>query len=409
MNQLLNKDNSIYTKLNYILILILPVTLFVGSFISNTVVLFISIFFIIDLIQKKNFFLIKDTNFKFLIIIYSYLIFNSIFISYNSDSVFKTFVFIRFFILSYAIYYYFHFFQKDFIRFWFFIFLIVTFDIFFEFYMGKNVLGFSSIYHGRVASFSGDELKVGGFYFGFLFLALTLLENNKRLFIIFSLTFLLASLFIGERSNFIKIFLMFVFFFLFFLRISKFNKFLCILVLSTITILTINNFPQLKGKFFSHHIFDVISNKIESNKELDYETLIKSNQYLSHYHTALMISKDNLLFGSGYKTFRFESYKDKYTQDGFFGASTHPHQTHFEILSEIGIVGYLLIIFNLIFLLYKQINLDKSFLTKSSILFILASLFPLLPSGSFFTSYGATIFFINYSFLIRPNLIDYKN
>ena len=95
-----------------------------------------------------------------------------------------------------------------------------------------------------------------------------------------------------------------------------------------------------------------------------------------------------------------------YTENGFFGASTHPHQFHFELLSEIGIIGYLLIIFNLIFLLYRQKKFEKDFLTKGSIMFMIASLVPLLPSGSFFTSYGATIFFINYSFLIK--LKNYK-
>ena len=95
-------------------------------------------------------------------------------------------------------------------------FLIVSFDIFFEFYMGKNILGFSSNYHGRVASFSGDELKVGGYYFGFLFLAMAFFENNKKLFIIFLIIFLLAALLIGERSNFIKIFFMCILFFIFY-------------------------------------------------------------------------------------------------------------------------------------------------------------------------------------------------
>ena len=45
----------------------------------------------------------------------------------------------------------------------------------------------------------------------------------------------------------------------------------------------------------------------------------------------------------------------------------------------------------------------KEFLMKSSFLFIIATLVPFLPSGSFFTSYGATIFFINYSFLMKTN------
>ena len=88
MNQLLNNKNSLCAKLNYILIIILPVTLFIGSLISNLTVLFICVLFIIDLIKKKNFFLIKDFNFKFLLIIYGYLIIYSLFVSYNSESLF---------------------------------------------------------------------------------------------------------------------------------------------------------------------------------------------------------------------------------------------------------------------------------------------------------------------------------
>ncbi len=401
MNQLLNSKNSLFSKLNYILIIILPVTLFIGSLISNLAILLICIFFIIDLIKKKNFFLFDDFNFKFLLVIYIYLILNSLLVSYNSESLFKSISFIRFFILSYALYYYFKFFKDDFLKFWFFIFLIVSLDIIFEFSFGKNILGFSSVYHGRIASFSGDELKIGGFYFGFLFLSLSFLaDKNKKLFILSAIFFFITALLIGERSNFLKILVMFVFFFIFFAEISRKKKFLFIFLMILISSLIINNIPQLKGKFY-YHVFKTYVQKIEQDKKLDLETIIKNSQYLSHYNTALMIAKNNILFGSGYKTFRFESYKDEYTKDGFFGASTHPHQLHFELLSEIGVIGYLLIISNLVFVLFRQTKLKKEFLTKSSILFLIATLVPLLPSGSFFTSYGATIFFINYSFLIK--------
>ena len=107
-----------------------------------------------------------------------------------------------------------------------------------------------------------------------------------------------------------------------------------------------------------------------------------------------------------------ESYNKKYYDDNFkisdgkgstnLGA-THPHQLHFELLSEFGIIGYLLIISNFLFVLIRSIYGKKEFLMKSSFLFIIATLVPFLPSGSFFTSYGATIFFINYSFLMKTN------
>ena len=401
MNQLLNNKNSTCAKLNYILITILPVTLFIGSLISNLVVLLICIIFLLDLSLKKNFFLIKDFNFKFLLVIYIYLILNSLFVSYNPESLFKSVAFIRFFILPYAIWYYFNFFKKDFVKFWFFIFLIVSFDILFEFFVGQNILGFSSVYDGRIASFSGDELKVGGFYFGFLFLSLAYIDYKKKnLLIPFLVFFFITALLIGERSNFLKVFIMSIFFFILFIEFSRLKKMIYILGIILTSFIIINSIPHLKGKFY-YHIFNTYEEKFENHKNLNYDFVIKNSQYLRHYNAALMISKDNLLFGSGYKTFRFESYKEKYTKDGFFGASTHPHQLHFELLSEIGVIGYFLIISNLVFVLFRQTKLKKEFLTKSSILFLIATLVPLLPSGSFFTSYGATIFFINYSFLIK--------
>ena len=406
MNQLLNNKNSTCEKLNYILITILPVTLFIGSLISNLVVLLICVIFLIDLSLKKNFFLIKDFNFHFLLIIYLYLILNSLFVSYNSESLLKSVAFIRFFILPYAILYYFNFFKKDIVKFWFFIFLIVSFDILFEYFVGQNILGFSSVYDGRIASFSGDELKIGGFYFGFLFLSLAYINYKKKnLLIPFLVFFFITALLIGERSNFLKVFIMYIIFFIFFIEFSRLKKMMCLFGIIITSSILIYNIPQLKGKFY-HHIFKDYVEKFKNDKNLNYDFVVKNNQYLRHYNTALMISKDNFLFGSGYKTFRFESYKEKYTKNGFFGASTHPHQMHFELLSEIGIIGYLLIISNLILLLYRQTKFEKEFLNKSSIIFVIASLVPLLPSGSFFTSYGATIFFINYSFLIK--LKNYK-
>ena len=84
---------------------------------------------------------------------------------------------------------------------------------------------------------------------------------------------------------------------------------------------------------------------------------------------------------------------------GLTGGSTHPHQIHFELLSELGLFGYILILSNIIFNLLRQ-KKNSNNLKFISISFILSTFVPLLPSGSFFTSYTATIFFINYSFLI---------
>ena len=180
MNQLLREKFNLTTKINYFLILILPISLLAGSGISNTVILLISFVFLIDLYQRKNYDFFKDYNFCFLIVIYLYLILNALFIAKNPDSIVRAFGFLRFIILSYALFFYFSFFKQKIIKFWFVIFLVVSVDIIIEYYFGKNILGYSSNYPGRIASFTGDELKIGHFYFGFIFISLAFLSNKDK-------------------------------------------------------------------------------------------------------------------------------------------------------------------------------------------------------------------------------------
>ena len=69
MNQLLSEKINLTSKINYFLILILPISLLAGSAISNAVVLIISLLFIFDLYQRKNLIFFHDFNFYFLIVI----------------------------------------------------------------------------------------------------------------------------------------------------------------------------------------------------------------------------------------------------------------------------------------------------------------------------------------------------
>ena len=84
------------TNLNIFLIIFLPISLFAGSLIVNLNVFFIIIFFLMDYKKNNAFSFLKDKNFYFLLIIYSYLILNSIFIAENNDSLVRSLGFIRF-------------------------------------------------------------------------------------------------------------------------------------------------------------------------------------------------------------------------------------------------------------------------------------------------------------------------
>jgi O-antigen ligase len=132
-----------------------------------------------------------------------------------------------------------------------------------------------------------------------------------------------------------------------------------------------------------------------------------NSHYGAHYDAAKKIFNNNMLFGVGLKNYRNESAKPIYENKKYLETdsrwATHPHQIHWEFLSETGIFGYSIFV---IFFLFIIINAIKSLISKfnsyqlSSMLFIAASILPLIPSGSFFTTYGATLFWINFAVLI---------
>jgi len=135
--------------------------------------------------------------------------------------------------------------------------------------------------------------------------------------------------------------------------------------------------------------------------------VLKKMPYGAHYDTAYKIFKENRLFGVGIKNFRIESGDEKYKNSEFVFTqkrqNTHPHQLHFEILSELGLIGYFLFFLFFYFSIlnwYKTYKNSKNLFQLSSLLFIIATLIPLLPSGSFFTTYSASIFWINYGLLL---------
>ena len=188
---------------------------------------------------------------------------------------------------------------------------------------------------------------------------------------------------------------------LFFFIIDKtsiLKKFFIILIFFFFSFLIISQNINYKDRFLTQ-TFGTFSK--QNYNIINY---IKVSPYGAHYDAAIKIFKSNPLFGVGLKNFRIESGKEKYKDKDIvftnYRQSTHPHQIHFELLSETGLVGYLsFFIFFYLFLkrsIYIQLK-NKNLYHLSGILFILATFIPLIPSGSFFTTYSAVIFWINFA------------
>ena len=79
----------------------------------------------------------------------------------------------------------------------------------------------------------------------------------------------------------------------------------------------------------------------------------------AHYDNAIEIFKNNKLNGIGNKNFRFECHDKKYFKESLkftHQGAQHPHQIHFELLSEQGLIGYF------IFMLFLFTYLKEKFL-----------------------------------------------
>ena len=89
----------------------------------------------------------------------------------------------------------------------------------------------------------------------------------------------------------------------------------------------------------------------------------------------------------------------------------HPHQIHFEFLAELGLIGYLIIMFLIVKKIFDGfLNFRKGdFYSFSAMLLLILTIIPFLPGGSFFTTYNASIFWVNYSIILREQFKKLNN
>jgi O-antigen ligase len=335
-------------NLIFILIAFLPLSLFFGSAIINIFVVFASILFVFKII-KKNYFINRKIFFLLSVFIL-FLVINSIFISrVPIESLERSLGMIRFLILIMVVSYVINLkknkYEKILFKIWFVIFIITTLDLIFEHIFGHNSLGFKSYIPGRLSGFLNQELKIGNYYYGFFLFAISYSIynfNNKITFLLLSI-FFFTSLIIGERSNFIRTFIMII---IFFSLIEKniLKKIICAILLLIITILVLSN-PIYKGRLFDQTI------SIIKNEKHEIVNGVLDTQYGAHYYAAIKIFEENKIFGVGIRNFRYISGDPRFQNTDSNSTwskhswAPHPHQYHFEFLSETGLIGYSIFLF----------------------------------------------------------------
>ena len=393
-------ENTILYLLSF-----LPLALIVGSAVSTTFIILISIIFLISSLITKDWSWLKDKYIKLLFIFYFYLIFNSLISIEPSLGLARNLGFIRYIIFAAAIKYLLSNSKNSnfFSIIWISTITIVCIDVYYEFIFKKNLLGFG-IDGNRIVSFFKDEPVVGGYLNAFMLIIAGfffqkerfIFKKNNFLKILIPLALIIAITLTGERSNTIKALIGLSLFIFFINNFSFKEKFLGFFILTFLTILLIFSNEYLKSRFYGD-----LLNKINSKEKI--ELFVKSNIYFSHYRAGYEMYKKNPLFGVGNKNFGKSCNLDPEIKLKNGSCSTHPHQILFELLSEHGILGTFIIIgiiFYIIFSNIKNYIKFKNQIHLGTIIFTILSFLPILPTGAFFGNFTSTLFWINFSIML---------
>ena len=407
--------NNFSKNINFrcFLIFLLPICLIAGSAFVNVILTLIFFIFFYDIIKNKDFKIFENSWIKLFLAFWFYIVILSFFATDIFISLKNSFSQIRF--LTLALFIYKNLDMKSYLILIFTSLISVIFvciDNNIQFFTGLDIFGFpaegyiydtrtfnlneSTIYYiGRLSGPFKDELIPGAYLLKMSIISLcyffSVFKNfnklNQILFFLLTL-FLIESIIItGERTSSI-IFVLFLF--ILFIRLISFKKVLFASILITFFIsISILNSEFLKMR---------VTNTVEIVK--DY----KNSSYGRLASSALALSKKNIIFGSGLKNYRIDCQKlvDPIPSHQFsYCSPTHPHNTLLELLSETGIAGTILYIsFLITFLMETSKKLNKNLYKKNKInyfgliTFIILSLLPILPSGSLFTTWNGTFFWL---------------
>jgi O-antigen ligase len=323
--------------------------------------------------------------------------------------------------------------------------IFVSLDIFYQFIFGYDIFGFEGVTR-RLSGPFGDEWIAGSYIFRFGIFSFFLIPlffkiDNKilsySLLLILFFLFFFSLILSGNRTPFFLFLILISCILLFEKNLRKFFLLFASVVLIIIS-LTYNFHQQTRDHLGSYKIkvvsfFLVFSEKnILSEEELEnyrnenennmfYTLEYKgnfykmNNTYIKEFKTGYLTWKVNKFFGGGIKSFIINC-----ARADIPNCVNHPHNYYLEILSELGVFGLTIFIIIFLIIVFKTFikryfiksNFKESYIIIPFIFLFLAEIFPIRNTGSFFSTFNATYFFLIMSVLIglvkKQNLIEKK-
>tara|TARA_B100001093_G_scaffold375098_1_gene360128 strand:+ start:2788 stop:4068 length:1281 start_codon:yes stop_codon:yes gene_type:complete len=395
-----------------LLIGIVPISFIAGNLIINlNLILIVLITFIIF---NKRFF---DYEFhlvdKFLIILFLFCLLTGVINYFNSDqknifveeNFFKSLLFSRYLLFYFAIRIIT---EKKLFNFKFFFIIcstcviFVCLDLVLQLVAGADIFGNPKTPYKLSGPFgseqiAGSYLQRFGIFLFFLIPFFINFKNKNNLIIVLSAIFILVFFSILIAGNRMPIILFILMFIMLFLYEKKLRKFSLLFLFSSLVIF----FVIFK---LSPQINDITQHFLKMTTQILIflnDVLIKGNDpnitntYIKEFYSGYVTWKENSIIGGGINSFYLNCQK---TLDY---CASHPHNYYLEILSELGIIGFIIsvIIFIKLFMIiglknYLSLNFNNNLIFPFALLFF-TEIFPFKTSGSFFTTGNATfIFFI---------------
>ena len=400
---------------------IFPFLLIIGPLISEIFLILTIIFASYSIYKEKNFKYIKSKFFIFLSLTYFIVLISTLLNFYSFDISKSGIFYFRIPLFAISAWYIldrFQIFNKKTLGLYIIIFCLIISDALFQYVTGKNIIG-NEILRGRISSFFGEELILGGFIVRLMpvflvYLVMNDCINHKKInfhyIILISLSCLIVYL-SGERTSF---FLLILFFF----SIFFINKYLRKFVILTISLLIlfallipyikVTEHPNPANRMFTKTLNQIVGKGEEQyeehKKKIFNKIYIFSHDHHGHYLLSYQIFKEHPLIGTGVKGFRYLCRNKIYILEKNDGCSTHPHNTYIQILVSTGLIGLSLLIFAFSFFvreifickkkIYQSNNFNK-YQTSKGILIsaIFINLWPFIPSGNFFNNWLSMIYF----------------
>ena len=311
----------------------------------------------------------------------------------------------------------------------------VSLDIIFQYIFGFDFFGFQNVGRYHSGPF-GDELIAGGYLQKFSFLSFFYIfykykntSLNQPLIISFITIHSLAIMLSGNRMPLI-LFLLGSILLILFIKKIRFVMISSLIIFLSLFFIIASNDDKIKTPYQNFYyqtihqgiVKYIINDKKDenlANSEVEYKvgssgkkrSFLRSSGHARIYLTSIEMWKESHILGFGLKSFRVKCWEILPRIEGL-ACANHPHNYYLELLSEFGMVGFgLIIIFFIIILTNSYSFLKKKIYEKEKDLYLLIpvililclEIWPLKSTGSFFTNWGASLFWLNVA-LMQSNL-----